>query len=56
MGRHGNGPKKPGTRMAQHEGDSALGWHGPMVGPGLGRILGTVARHGARHEFCASPT
>jgi hypothetical protein len=51
MGQHGNGPEKPSTRTARHEDDSASGWHGPMVGPGLGRTLGTVAQHGAQHDF-----
>jgi hypothetical protein len=46
MGRHGHGPKKPGPRTTRHEWDSASGWPGPMVGPGLGRDLGTVARQG----------
>jgi hypothetical protein len=55
MGRPENGPKKPGTRTTRHEGGSASGWPGPMVRPGLGHTLGTVARHGARHDFWASP-
>jgi hypothetical protein len=45
-GPHEHDPKKPGPSMTQHEGDSASGRPGPMVGPGLGRDLGTVARHG----------
>jgi hypothetical protein len=45
MGRHGHDPKKLGPSTTRHEGDSASGWPGPMVGPGLGRNLGTVARH-----------
>jgi hypothetical protein len=46
MGRHGNSPKKSGTRTARHGQDRASGRPGTMVGPGLGRTLGTVARHG----------
>jgi hypothetical protein len=45
MDRHGNGSnsKKHSPRTARHD---ASGWHDPMVGPGLGRTLDTVARHG----------
>jgi hypothetical protein len=42
----GHDPKKHGTRTTRHEEDSASSQFGPMVGPGLGRTLGTVARHG----------
>jgi hypothetical protein len=45
MGRHGHDPKKHDPNTTRHEGDSASGWPGTMVGPGLGCILGTVARH-----------
>jgi hypothetical protein len=45
MDRHGNGSnsKKHSPRTARHD---ASGWHDPMVGPGLGCTLDTVARHG----------
>jgi hypothetical protein len=46
MGWHGHGPKKHRPNTTRHEGDSASGWPDTMVGPGLGRTLGTVARHG----------
>jgi hypothetical protein len=46
MGRYGHGPKKPGPSTTRHEGDSASGWPGPTVVPGLDRDLGTVAQHG----------
>jgi hypothetical protein len=46
MGRHGHDPKKPGPSTTRHEGDSAWGWPGLVIGPGLGRDLGAVARHG----------
>jgi hypothetical protein len=45
LGRHGPGPKKPGTSTARHGLRRATGWPGTRVGPGLGRILGTAARH-----------
>jgi hypothetical protein len=46
MGWHEHDSKKHDTRTVRHEEDSASGWPGPMVGPGLSRTLGTVARHG----------
>jgi hypothetical protein len=46
MGRHGNGPKKHGPRTAQHGGVRASGRPGTIVGPCLGRHLGTAAQHG----------
>jgi hypothetical protein len=51
MGRHVDDPKKHDTRTIRHEGDSASGWPGLMVGPGMGRTLGTVARHGHNTIF-----
>jgi hypothetical protein len=51
MGRHVDDPKKHDTRTTRHEGDSASGWPGLMVGPGMGRTLGTVARHGHNMIF-----
>jgi hypothetical protein len=50
-GRHVNDPKKHDTRTTRHEGDSASGWPDLMVGPGMGRTLGTVARHGHNTIF-----
>jgi hypothetical protein len=55
LGRHENGPKKPGTSPERHAGRRSTGQPGTGVGPGLGRHLGTVARHAARHGFWASP-
>jgi hypothetical protein len=45
LGRHGPGPKKPGTSTTRHGLRRATGWPGTRVGSGLGRILGTAARH-----------
>jgi hypothetical protein len=48
MVRHGHGLKKHDTSTTRHEGDRATGQLGTIVGPGLSRILGAVARH--RHN------
>jgi glycine/D-amino acid oxidase-like deaminating enzyme len=42
----GTGTTRKSPVLARHEGDSAWGWPGLMIGPGLGRDLGAVARHG----------